>query len=87
MTGPTRVAGWGRGPDGTVVTWTVAEGRRGRRWREVVARDTDVVHTLLLDHFFNHQTHHRGQVHALLTGFGIKPGATDMPFGDNLYID
>ncbi len=22
----------------------------------------------LLDHFFNHQTHHRGQVHALLTG-------------------
>jgi uncharacterized damage-inducible protein DinB len=21
-----------------------------------------------LDHFFNHQTHHRGQVHALLTG-------------------
>ena len=39
MTGPTRVAGWGRGPDdGTVVTWTVAEGRKGRRWREVVAR-------------------------------------------------
>lgn len=22
-----------------------------------------------LDHLFNHQTHHRGQVHALLTGF------------------
>lgn len=22
-----------------------------------------------LDHFFNHQTHHRGQVHALLSGF------------------
>lgn len=23
-----------------------------------------------LDHFFNHQTHHRGQVHALLTALG-----------------
>ena len=49
MTGPTRVAGWGRGPDGTVVTWTVAEGRKGRRWREVVARGAEVVHALLLE--------------------------------------
>ena len=50
MTGPTRAAGWGRGPeDGTVVTWTVAEGRKGRRWREVVARGSDVVHSLLLE--------------------------------------
>ena len=49
MTQPTRVAGWGRGPDGTVVTWTVAEGRKGRRWREVVARGEDVVHGLLLE--------------------------------------
>jgi hypothetical protein len=49
MTGPTRVAGWGRGADGTVVTWTVAEGGKGRRWREVVARGVDVVHALLLE--------------------------------------
>ena len=49
MTAPTRVAGWGSGPDGTVVTWTVAEGRKGRRWREVVARGEDVVHALLLE--------------------------------------
>jgi hypothetical protein len=49
MTGSTRVAGWGRGPDGSIVTWTVAEGRKGRRWREVVARGTDVVHALLLE--------------------------------------
>jgi uncharacterized damage-inducible protein DinB len=27
---------------------------------------------------FNHQTHHRGQIHALLTGFGRDPGATDL---------
>ena len=36
---------------------------------------------LLVTHLFNHQTHHRGQVHALLTGFGVKPGITDLPFG------
>jgi uncharacterized damage-inducible protein DinB len=29
---------------------------------------------------FNHQTHHRGQVHCLLTQFGAKPEATDIPF-------
>ena len=35
---------------------------------------------LLVTHFFNHQTHHRGQVHCLLTQFGVKPGDTDLPF-------
>jgi uncharacterized damage-inducible protein DinB len=34
----------------------------------------------LVTHMFNHQTHHRGQVHCLLTQFGVKPGDTDMPF-------
>lgn len=34
----------------------------------------------LVAHFFNHQTHHRGQVHALLTGFGARPDDTDLPF-------
>ena len=29
---------------------------------------------------FNHQTHHRGQAHALLTRAGEDPGATDLPF-------
>ena len=40
---------------------------------------------LLITHVFNHQTHHRGQVHALLTGLGVKPGITDLPFGPPLY--
>jgi uncharacterized damage-inducible protein DinB len=35
---------------------------------------------LLVTHLFNHQTHHRGQVHCLLTQCGVKPGATDLPF-------
>lgn len=44
----------------------------GRR----VERRVDV----LVTHFFNHQTHHRGQAHALLTAFGAKTGDTDLPF-------
>jgi uncharacterized damage-inducible protein DinB len=32
----------------------------------------------LLTHFFNHQTHHRGQVHAMLTQAGGKPHDTDL---------
>lgn len=31
-------------------------------------------------HMFNHQTHHRGQVHCLLTQMGANPGDTDLPF-------
>ena len=29
---------------------------------------------------FNHQTHHRGQVHAMLTAAGERPNDTDIPF-------
>lgn len=36
---------------------------------------------LLVTHMFNHETHHRGQVNAMLTGYGVKPGVTDLPFG------
>lgn len=32
----------------------------------------------LVTHFFNHQTHHRGQVHGMLTRLGAKPEATDL---------
>lgn len=32
----------------------------------------------LVVHFFNHQTHHRGQVHAQMTAAGIDPGDTDL---------
>lgn len=31
-----------------------------------------------LSHFFNHQTHHRGQVTTLLMQAGIDPGVTDL---------
>jgi uncharacterized damage-inducible protein DinB len=35
---------------------------------------------VLVTHLFNHQTHHRGQVHAMLTQAGGKPHDTDLPF-------
>jgi len=32
----------------------------------------------LIQHFFNHQTHHRGQITTLLSQAGIDPGVTDL---------
>lgn len=31
-----------------------------------------------LDHLFNHQTHHRGQAHAILTGLGAEAPGLDL---------
>ena len=33
---------------------------------------------MLITHFLNHQTHHRGQVHCLLTAAGARPDDTDL---------
>jgi uncharacterized damage-inducible protein DinB len=33
---------------------------------------------LAVAHFFNHQTHHRGQIHAMLSDAGIAPPSLDM---------
>lgn len=44
-----------------------------------VGREITKPHWLLYTHFFNHQTHHRGQVHALLTAEGARPSDTDLP--------
>ena len=35
--------------DGTTVTWSIAEGGRGRRYREVLSQDGAVVHVLLFE--------------------------------------
>jgi uncharacterized damage-inducible protein DinB len=43
-------------------------------------RDVSRPTWVLVTHFFNHQTHHRGQAHAMVTGFGEKTGDTDLPF-------
>lgn len=39
---------------------------------------------ILVPHLFNHQTHHRGQIHAMLTRLGQKPSDTDIPFMPNV---
>ena len=41
-------------------------------------RDVVKPQWFVLTHFFNHQTHHRGQVHAMLTAAGAKPEDTDL---------
>jgi uncharacterized damage-inducible protein DinB len=43
-------------------------------------RDVTAPKWLIFTHFFNHQTHHRGQVHCMLTQAGMRPGDTDLPF-------
>lgn len=35
---------------------------------------------LLVTHFFNHQTHHRGQIATLLNQLGYDLGVTDLPY-------
>lgn len=34
---------------------------------------------LCMTHLFNHQTHHRGQIHAMLTAAGVVTAPTDLP--------
>lgn len=43
-----------------------------------LGRDAAKSKKTLIIQFFNHQTHHRGQVHAMLTAAGAKPDATDV---------
>ena len=50
MTAPLRRAGSGRAPDGAHVTWSVAEGNRGRRWRwTVIEAEGSVRHAGLIE--------------------------------------
>ena len=48
-----------------------------RRQRGETPVETDFGFNLV--HMFNHATHHRGQVHAMLTAAGIYPRSTDLP--------
>jgi uncharacterized damage-inducible protein DinB len=50
-------------------------------WTSVAAgREISKPKSLCVMQLFNHQTHHRGQVHAMLTALGKKPNDTDLPF-------
>lgn len=49
-------------------------------WSSVIYGNTRVHPAwALVSHFFNHQTHHRGQVTDLLKQQGYEPGVTDIP--------
>jgi uncharacterized damage-inducible protein DinB len=52
---------------GNLTWWSGAENRQ---------MSTPIARAVV--HFFNHQTHHRGQVHAMLTAAGTKPEVTDL---------
>ncbi len=69
-----RIADWAArvAPDWLASEMRWFSGSTGREMTRPIA--------MLVTHFFNHQTHHRGQVHALLTGLGQSTGATDLPF-------
>ena len=41
-------------------------------------REFSMARGLLVTHFFNHQTHHRGQAHAMITAAGETTGDTDL---------
>ncbi|SDG01969.1 DinB family protein [Sulfitobacter delicatus] len=46
----------------------------------ILQRDVEKPMAECILHFFNHQTHHRGQVHAMLTAAGHEAPVTDLIF-------
>jgi uncharacterized damage-inducible protein DinB len=68
--------------DAAMVAWADGVGAgdlhgtlRFERGGESVAWDR----ALCVVHMFNHGTHHRGQIHAMLTAAGAEPEPTDLP--------
>ncbi len=80
------LAAWGTErfrTDGRILTW--AEGLSSPAltgslsWHSgALGRDVTKPVALCVVHFFNHQTHHRGQIHAMLTAAGAKTHDTDL---------
>ena len=58
---------------------TPAEIEPPLRWYSgALGREVERPRAILIVHFFNHQTHHRGQIHAMLTAAGAKLEDTDL---------
>ncbi|MBV2361184.1 DinB family protein [Thalassococcus sp. CAU 1522] len=49
-------------------------------YSKALQRDMTKPRAVCVMQLFNHQTHHRGQVHAMLTAFGVRTHDTDIPF-------
>lgn len=46
----------------------------------VLGRSTSTALSVCVTHMFNHQTHHRGQVHTMLTAAGVEAPVSDLIF-------
>ena len=73
------------GFDGTIIVWADAVDTSWLAtdltyYSGAIKRELTKPRWVLVAHMFNHQTHHRGQVHCLLTQAGGRPHDTDLPF-------
>ncbi|HWE73118.1 MAG TPA: DinB family protein, partial [Stellaceae bacterium] len=67
-----RIEGWAGGVDQAWLDQSLT-------WFSGAAnREISMPRGLLVAHLFNHQTHHRGQAHALITAAGEKTEDTDL---------
>ena len=68
--------------DADIVTWaeTLESAKLEAPFSERLTFPTWVAVT----HFFNHQTHHRGQLSTLLSQCGLDYGVTDLPWVDGI---
>ena len=71
--------------DGRIVVWAdalrPAQLRGALTWYSgAVGREVEKPVAVCVAHMFNHQTHHRGQVHAMLTAAGAKTADSDLVF-------
>lgn len=72
-----------RATDERIVDWvdTLDEAALAGRFTYITVTDVRTVSQRLapaLDHFFNHQTHHRGQAHGILSQVGHEPPPLDL---------
>lgn len=69
-----RIAAWAWSTDDSDFTGEI-------KWfSRAVDREVTALKTTCILQMFNHQTHHRGQVHGMLTACGVKTDDTDVPF-------
>jgi uncharacterized damage-inducible protein DinB len=69
--------------DADILTWAASVddawiGQDQTWFSGSAGRELSKPRSMLLVHFFNHQTHHRGQAHAMLTAAGQDTGDTDL---------
>jgi uncharacterized damage-inducible protein DinB len=69
--------------DADIVAWTTTLTEDAlvaplRYYSVAYARDYEHPLWWAVSHFFNHQTHHRGQATTLLSQLGVDPGTTDL---------